>query len=325
MTTQKTHAEARAAAPLRMESAGLQEARRRIEVAARHKHKDLDLSRLGLTEIPLELHALTSLTSLDLSRNGIGADGARALAALTGLTSLDLSDNQIGADGARALAALTGLTSLDLWGSRIGADGARALAALTGLTSLGLSHNEIGDDGARSLAALTGLTSLNLSFNPIRDDGARALSALTGLTSLDLRGNRIGADGARALSALTGLTSLDLRGSQIGDDGVRALAALTGLTWLNLAWSGAEDLSPLMNLIGLKRLDCSGCQLTAPVPAIWTLPSLEALILRDAVLPGVPPEILWPSSSVSCLESLRAHFADLEWRRARARWPKLNS
>ena len=480
MTTQKTHAEARATALPRVESAGLREARRRIEVAARQKDKDLDLSRLGLTEIPLELHALTgltslnlwgnqigadgaralaaltSLTSLDLSRNGIGDDGARALAALTGLTSLNLSDNEIGNDGARALAALTGLTSLYLWGNRIGADGARALAALTGLTSLDLSANEVGADGARALAALTGLTSLDLSFNgigadgaralagltgltslklsanevgadgaralaaltgltsldllsnqisddgvralaaltgltsldlssnqisddgaralaaltgltsldlsenQIGDDGARALAALTGLTSLNLRRNQIGADGARALAVLTGLTSLDLWGNQIGADGARALAALTGLTslhlWknqigadgvralaaltgltsldlsdnqigadgaralaaltgltsLDLAGSGAEDLSPLMNLIGLKRLDCSGCRLTAPVPAIWTLPSIEELILYEAVLPGVPTEVLSPYPGTSCLESLRAHFNDLE-------------
>src|SRR5882672_2263328 len=186
MTTQKPRAEARATAPPRMESVGFQEARRRIEVAARHKDKDLDLSGLGLTEIPLELCVLTGLTSLNLWDNEIGDDGARALAALTGLTSLNLWDNEIGDDGARALAALTGLTSLNLWDNEIGDDGARALAALTGLTSLNLRGNQIGADGARALAALTGLTSLDLSSNQISDDGARALTALTGLTSLDL-------------------------------------------------------------------------------------------------------------------------------------------
>ncbi len=59
MTTQKPRAEARATALPRIESAGLQEARRRIDVAAHDKDTHLDLSRLGLTEIPLELHALT--------------------------------------------------------------------------------------------------------------------------------------------------------------------------------------------------------------------------------------------------------------------------
>jgi internalin A len=233
---------------------------------------------------------------------------------LTGLISLNLSGNRISDDGARALAALTGLTSLDLRLNGIGADGARALAALTGLTSLDLRLNRIGADGARALAALTGLTSLDLRQNEISDDGARALAALTNLTSLYLSGNGISADGARALAALTGLTSLDLSFNEISADGAWALAALTGLTQLNLAESGAEDLSPLMNLTKLWRLDCSGCRLAAPVPAIWKLPSLEELILHEAVLPGVPAEVLSPDWQTSCLESLRAHFDDLEGR-----------
>ena len=72
---------------------------------------------------------LTGITSLDLSFNSIGADGAPAIAAsLTGLTSLDLSANSIGAAGAQAIAAsLTGLTSLSLRGNSIGADGVRAV------------------------------------------------------------------------------------------------------------------------------------------------------------------------------------------------------
>ena len=57
-----------------------------------------------------KLASLTGLTSLNLSNNSIGDEGARAIAAsLTGLTSLDLSYNNIGGEGARAL--------LDSWSS----------------------------------------------------------------------------------------------------------------------------------------------------------------------------------------------------------------
>jgi len=281
------------------------------------------------------LAALTGLTSLDLAGNAIGAAGARALAALTGLTSLHLAGNAIGAAGARALAALTGLTSLHLAGNAIGAAGARALAALTGLTSLNLAGNAIGDEGARALAALTGLTSLNLAYNRIGDEGARALAALTGLTSLDLAGNAIGAAGARALAALTGLThlnlgdnaigdagaralaaltgltSLGLGDNRIGDAGARALAALTGLTSLNLKNTGVTDLSPLLHLDRLERLDCSGCHLTDALPELWMKPSLREVILHEATLPGVPVEVLSPNSYTSCLDTLRAHLRDL--------------
>jgi internalin A len=258
------------------------------------------------------LTALTGLTSIHLSGNQIGNDGAQALTALTGLTSLYLSDNQIGDDGARTIAALTGLTSLGLGKNRIGANGARALTSLAGLTSLSLLNNHIGDDGARALAALTGLTSLDLENSQIGDGGVRALIALTGLTSLDLRKNQIGDGGARALTALTGLTSLYLNYTQVGDDTASALAMLTGLTHLNLSGSRVSSLSPLLNLTGLRQLICSGCRLTAPIPPIWTLPFLDELILHRAVLPGIPPEVLSQDDNSSCLESLRAHFDDLE-------------
>ena len=48
------------------ETPSLQEARRRIEAAAREGAEELDLGGLGLTEIPEELYALTHLKVLYL-------------------------------------------------------------------------------------------------------------------------------------------------------------------------------------------------------------------------------------------------------------------
>jgi hypothetical protein len=147
--TRKTVAEARAAAlPTRMESPGLLEARRRIEVAARGKAEELDLGGLGLTEIPEELYALAHLKVLYLGapkylqkipywkrtqedqkkRNALRALPPALFTSLPHLTHLHLDQN--------------GLVALPM-----------EIAALTGLTSLGLSNNHIGADGARALAA----------------------------------------------------------------------------------------------------------------------------------------------------------------------------
>ena len=147
---------------------------------------------------------------------------------LVNLTSLDLSDNKIGDDGAHVIAAsLTSLTSLSLNGNGIGAAGARAIAAsITGLTSLSLADNRIGDPGAVAIAAsITGLTALNLDGNRIGGEGARAIAAsLTNLTSLSLRNNYIGSNGARAIArSLTSLTWLDLSRNRIGANGIRVI------------------------------------------------------------------------------------------------------
>jgi Ran GTPase-activating protein (RanGAP) involved in mRNA processing and transport len=193
------------------------------------------------------INLLTTLKSLDLdlSNNSISNKVVQALVQLTSLTSLNLSYNNIGAAGAEALAqstTLTNLTSLDLTYNNIGPGAAAALAqstTLTNLTSLDLSSNNIGDDGAEGLAqstTLTNLTSLDLFSNDIGAGGAVALArstTLTNLTSLDLAYNNIGAAGAEALArstTLTNLTSLNLVSNNIGDDGAEALARSTTLT-----------------------------------------------------------------------------------------------
>ena len=103
-------------------------------------------------------------TTLDLSYNKIGVEGARALALnlanVKCLTTLDLSYNKIGDEGARALALNIAnakcLTTLNLSYTNVGDEGARALALNLAnakcLTTLDLSGNKIGDEGARALA-----------------------------------------------------------------------------------------------------------------------------------------------------------------------------
>ncbi|CAF0900157.1 unnamed protein product [Adineta steineri] len=134
----------------------------------------------------------TTLTTLVLDENPIGAVGAQRLAnALqynTTLTTLDLDNNQIGVVGAQHLAdALQNnatLTSLDLGCNLIEDVGAQRLAnALqynTSLTTLDLSSNNLMSDVgtqyiAAALRANTTLTSLDLNCNGIEDIGAQYL------------------------------------------------------------------------------------------------------------------------------------------------------
>jgi len=144
---------------------------------------------------------------------------------LRNLTSLLLSGNRIGHEGAKALAQcpnLRNLTALDLNSNRIGLEGAVALAQspnLRNLTSLNLEYNQIGDAGAAALAqsqTLRNLTSLDLGLNNIGPEGAVVLvqsTNLPNLTSLDLGWNNIGPEGAVSLAKspnLRNLTRLNL-------------------------------------------------------------------------------------------------------------------
>src|SRR5262245_20311799 len=89
--------------------------------------------------------ALTRLEQLDLADNHL-RDLPASITNLTALTTLDLSSNRIGAEGALALKGPVNLTTLNLSGNNIGAKGAQALKGLTALISLNLESNEIGDE-----------------------------------------------------------------------------------------------------------------------------------------------------------------------------------
>jgi internalin A len=261
----------------------------------------------------VKLTSLTGLTTLNLSENQIGDDGARALANLTNLASLDLSLNQIGDHGARALANLANLANLDLSHNQIGDDGARALANLANLASLDLRHNQIGDDGARALSSLASLSSLDLSLNQIGDDGARALANLANLANLYLGDNRIGTDGARALASLASLSSLDLSFNQIGTDGARALANLASLSSLDLSDNqiGTDGARALASLANLAFLDLSLNQIgTDGARSLASLASLSSLDLSRNQIGDDGARALSSLASLSSLDLSRNQIGD---------------
>jgi internalin A len=253
------------------EAEGRAEALRRIAACRTAQAEELDLGGLRLTALDGELLAalkgLVNLTSLGLSSNNLGAEGAQALKGLVNLTRLDLAFNDIGAEGAQALKGLVNLTSLDLFGlhNGIGAEGAQALKGLINLTSLNLGgltlfRNCIGAEGAHALKGLVNLTRLDLRGNDIGAEGAQALKGLVNLTSLNLAYNRIGAEGAQALKGLVNLTSLNLFANDIGAEGAQAVKGLVNLTSLNLAYNqiGAEGAQALKGLVNLTSLDLFG-------------------------------------------------------------------
>ncbi|KAL0238004.1 hypothetical protein GEMRC1_012478 [Eukaryota sp. GEM-RC1] len=134
----------------------------------------------------------STVTSIDLSWNYIGDEGARALANVmkvnTTVTSINLSRNSISAKGIKVLA--------------------EALKVNSAVTSINLGNNSIGDEGAVSLAEMLKVNStlvrIDLRINAIRDEGASALAEALKInntvTSIYIYGNSIGDVGARALA-----------------------------------------------------------------------------------------------------------------------------
>ena len=160
------------------------EARRRIREEAKRRTGFLDLSQLGLTELPAELFALRHLRRLHL--------GARLRSTNGTWWRLRPWDPGYGDDPSNNIAAqisqLAGLPNIEALSiGRTDCTDLRCLAPLGGLVWLECGDLSIDDLGP--LTALTALQSLDCSETQVAD--LSPLAALSALQSLDCRRPRL--------------------------------------------------------------------------------------------------------------------------------------
>ena len=207
--------------------------------------------------------------SLDLSDNGLGAEGVSAIVtalcrtgrqpAAPALRALSLRQNQAGVDGAEAVATLLRsshpLECLDFAANAIGNKGMGVLAqAIAGakckLRMLCIERNELEDEGMEQLATALGenysLTSLSLEWNAIGPVGGKALAVV-----LPMHGT---------------LRALNLGWNGLGDQGIAVLADA-------LAKAPASSPPTLVDL----RLHHNRATVLAALPLSRALRTLEML------------------------------------------------
>lgn len=227
----------------------------------------------------------SQIETLDLSRCGIGIEGAEALfSALPKchVTSLFLDYNdQIKSAGGRALAtalAVGRITTLTMSVCGLRSEEFRALSAVLSesqLRVLGLIGNRFSDGDIQKFArALPDtLESLNLYGDDIRDAGAIALSEwirLQGgrLKKLDVGFSGMSDRGAKAIASVladSALLELNLEHQRIGNKGLESLVAALSESVLEslilkgnqIGNSGVEALTEVLPICRLKTLDLS--------------------------------------------------------------------
>jgi hypothetical protein len=218
----------------------------RIAEAQRNRAGELDLSHLGLDELPESLGGLVHLTRLFLYGNRLTAL-PEWIGRLTALTGLHLAGNRITALP-QTLGNLTAVTALDLSGNQ--------------LTVL-----------PQTLGNLTVLTELQLGGNKLTTL-PDSIGRLTRLTRLILIGNQLTA----LPESIGGLTAL--RGLHLGNNQLTALPEsfgnLTALTDLHL---GNNQLTALPesfgNLTGLRKLFLGGNRLAESPDFLDRIPMLR--------------------------------------------------
>jgi Leucine-rich repeat (LRR) protein len=283
-------------------------------------NNSLNLSAIGLFgTLPASLSALTSLRSLDLSRNDGFFGDFSMLSALTNLEHLDLNaDVTRGADGSdvthftgdiSAFSGLTQLTHLDINSNLNSIPGPGcgfvsgdllALSKLTKLQWLDLGAQNI-TGSLDDLTKLSQLTYLDLGFQGgYQGSGGITLGTTATfnfplLSHLDLSESNLDSDQGHwaQLSELTQLTSLSLErfamSGRIGD-GLSNLALLTHLD-LYFATISAQ-LSDFSNLKHLTYLALSGASVSGRMDDLSNLTQLAYLDLDYCGIGGSIPSSL---------------------------------
>ena len=293
----------------------------RIEECRRTRSTELDLSGLGLDEIPEQVFELTWLEKLDVSedtkrwKRGNIREIPAAIGQLNALAEFDCTLNQI--SDLSPLSGLPALQSLTCWNNQI--SDLSPLSGLPALQSLDCSDNQISD--LSPLSGLPALQSLSCGSNQISD--LSPLSGLPALQSLDCSDNQL--SDLSPLSGLPALQSLDCRYNQISHLTLSGLPALQSLdchynqishltlsglpTLQSLSCSDNQisDLSPLSGLPALQSLSCGSNEINdlSTIDHLFLSGQLENFYFYDNPKSAIPAVLLGDEEADNCLENIK--------------------
>ncbi len=262
------------------------EALKRIEKALKERSTSLDLSGLGLTDLPKSLGQLAQLRNLDLSNNDL-TELPEWLGSLLQLESLDVSINEL-TELRPSLRHLMQLETLILFHNKI-RELPEWVGQLTRLRYLSLFGNTL-RDLPRSLRQLTRLQILNLSNNELTEL-PESLSQLRELLVLDLSSNEL-TELPKSMGQLKQLKFLYLDHNELTE-----LPELSDqLAQLDLSHNKLTFVpASISQLIRLEILNLSSNELKVLSKSLREIPNLDALFLHGNEELGLPPEVLGPT------------------------------
>ena len=189
--------------------------------------KILNISDLGLVNIPAKIAAFTNLETLILDNNPIAANAYGNIAGLTKLKTLSLSGTGLSQIPTQ-VSQRTQLTSLDLSGNNLTEQNTSGLSTLTNLEWLSLENNQL-SQVPNQLAQLEKLQSLNLGRNKISGNLA-TLTSLSILQQLFLNNNQLSGNFPSALLGMSKLVMVNLNSNQLTGELPDQLPAITHIS-----------------------------------------------------------------------------------------------
>lgn len=247
---------------------------------------DISSNSLGAS-IPSWIFGLYRLEFLDLSHNSFEGPISIGLKNLTSLQHLDLSFNQFNSSIPGWLSANTHLEYLSLSSNNLEGSIPSLLGNLKSLTMLDLSSNQLESSIPTSLGHLNSLTTLDLSFNNLQGSIPISLGNLTSLSTFNLANNRLEGGVPTSFRRLCNLRVISLSALSLRADISQVLEIFSGCVSVKVErlYLASFHLSGhLTDRIGrfekLITLDLSNNSISGPIPSsLWGLSSLKNLYL----------------------------------------------
>ncbi|KAH7651414.1 Non-specific serine/threonine protein kinase protein [Dioscorea alata] len=242
--------------------------------------------------LPDDFSALTSLQTIDLSRNYLSGTIPVAWASLP-LTKLALLGNRISGSIPEEIGDISTLQELILEDNLIEGAIPRSLGKLVNLEGLLISGNYFSGELPDSLGNLRNLTNLRIDGNPISGKIPSFVGNWTKLQRLDMQGTSMEGPFPPTFSTLESLTELRVT-DLVGGDGtfppLQNMIEMKELVLRNLSISG-ELPEYIGNMANLKVLDLSFNNLTGQIPVNFSmLKNLKFMYLTANQLTGAIPE-----------------------------------
>jgi internalin A len=257
--------------------------------------EELDLSGMGLTELPIEIGMLTGLKRLVLgkwdreTRTFVGNSFTEIPAVvfeLTHLEELRISGNQLTRIPDK-IAELQDLTKLHISANQLTTISS-SIISLKKIKFLFLDSNRLRHI-PESITQLESLTALHLNFNQIRII-SDSIKQLSNLTQLDLSFNQI-TQIPDAIAQLSNLTSLYINDNQIAII-PNAIMQLSNLIKLHLNRNQITIIpDAIIQLSNLIKLELWGNQIAVIPDSIAQLSNLTTLHLNRNQIAVIPDSI----------------------------------
>ncbi|MDJ1183337.1 leucine-rich repeat domain-containing protein [Roseofilum casamattae] len=257
----------------------------KIEQARESRATKLDLSNMGLTELPDAIGQLVHLQELELEVNQLRSV-PEGLGQLVNLQRLNLSGNEL-RSVPESLGQLVNLEWLHLSSNELRSV-PESLGQLVNLQGLYLVSNQL-SSVPESLGQLVNLQGLDLGSNQL-SSVPESLGQLVNLQGLYLVSNQLSSV-PESLGQLVNLQGLDLGSNQLSSV-PESLGQLVNLQWLDL---GSNQLSSvpesLGQLVNLQWLDLGSNQLSSVPESLGQLVNLQWLDLDRNQLSSVPESL----------------------------------